>query len=383
MSASRRKKRGPGEGSVYKDKSRGGWRWKGPRDEYGHREEGRAKTYEDARIALKRAVDRHDEGLASRGAKQSLEQYLTGWLRETVPLSVGESSEVIYRRVVGRHIVPSIGRVRVADLQPRHVRTLQGDLRAKGLAPASIEQAQAILRSALEDARVVHNLIQHNAARDVPAPRSRAQPVNRWTDDEVARLLKAARGERLEAFYVLAAYTGLRLGELLGLQWEDVDFEGRRLRVRTQLQRRRGEGLVLVELKSDASRRDLPLGKACIEALHAHRERQEDERAAADGWADAPAGLVFTTGTGRGIGKEYVNSRLFHRIRDRASVPEHPFKTFRATVPTMLAEAGVSPKVVQEYLGHADIATTLKFYTAVSDESKAQAAEVVAGRLEF
>ena len=117
-------------------------------------------------------------------------------------------------------------------------------------------------------------------------------------------------------------------------------------------------------------------------ALEQHRAQQAAERARADEWADEPSGLVFTTGTGRGLGKEYVNSRLFHRIRDRAGVRAYPFKTFRATVPTMLAEAGVSPRVVQELMGHADITTTLRYYTAVSPESKKEAAEQVAERLE-
>lgn len=162
-----------------------------------------------------------------------------------------------YRQHVDQHLVPSLGRVRLAKLGPQHVRQLHTDLRGKGLSPATVGRVHATLRKALSDA-AADELVVRNVAKIVPPPtasRSEARPL---TLAQARALLDEVRNTRHEAAYVLMLTVGLRLGEVLGLRWSDVDLEAGELRVRRQLRRVDG-ALVFSDPKSSRSRRSVSL----------------------------------------------------------------------------------------------------------------------------
>jgi integrase len=181
--------------------------------------------------------------------------------------------------------------------------------------------------------------------------------------DETRRLLEAAGGDRLEAFYVLAVHTGMRQGEMLALRWQDVDLENAVVSVRRTLTRSGGR-VVFGEPKTNKSRRSIRLTQQAVEALRSHLERQlRDMEILGDRYQDQ--GLVFTTDTGAPINPSNLRQRSYAPLLKRAGLPHMRFHDLRHTCATLLLSRGVHPKFVQELLGHATIAITLDTYSHV------------------
>jgi integrase len=173
---------------------------------------------------------------------------------------------------------------------------------------------------------------------------------------QVVALLKAAKGTRFEALYVLAVTTGLRQGELLGLQWEDIDFTGAKAHIRHGLQQL-GDRRWLAEPKTARARRVVNLPAMAVAALRSHRRHMLAE--------GHPHGLVFCDTRGGSVRKSNLVRRSFKPILERAELPPIRFHDLRHTAATLLFKQGVHPRVVQELLGHAQIAVTLDTYSHV------------------
>src|SRR5262249_8267230 len=140
------------------------------------------------------------------------------------------------------------------------------------------------------------------------------------TPDQARTLLDAAQGDRLEALYGVALACGLRMGEILGLSWQDLDLEHARMAVSQALQRQKGRGLVLGETKTDRSRRTIGLPAPLVTALRAHRVRQLEERLAAGSrWHDQ--GFVFASRLGTALEPRNLH-RAFKRMLKRAGLPD-------------------------------------------------------------
>jgi integrase len=191
---------------------------------------------------------------------------------------------------------------------------------------------------------------------------------------EAKQLLAAAEDDRLGALYSVALALGLRQGEALGLSWEDIDFESRRLHVRHGLQRIAGE-LRLVEPKTRQSRRTIAMPGVVIDALQHHKARQTKERLLAGRrWSDT--GLVFTSTIGTPI--EVGNlRRSFWKLLDRAGLPRMRFHDLRHSCASLLLVQGVPARVVMETLGHSNISITMDTYTHVLPELQRQAADAM------
>ena len=180
---------------------------------------------------------------------------------------------------------------------------------------------------------------------------------------ETRRLLEAARGDKLEALYVLAVHTGMRQGELLALKWQDVDLENGKLSMRRTLTKSGGR-LLMGEPKTKKSRRTISLGAGAIRALRAHLARQmEDVQRLGDLYRDE--GLVFASKVGTLINPTNLRKRSFASLLKRAGLPPIRFHDLRHTCATLLFGCDVHPKRVQELLGHANIAITLDTYSHV------------------
>jgi integrase len=167
-------------------------------------------------------------------------------------------------------------------------------------------------------------LVTRNVAAQVKAPPLIRDRRPDLTVEDAKRLLNSIRGERLEAFFVLAFTTGLRRGELLALRWEDVDLSSRQLRVRQALQRADGK-LRMVESKTTTSRRTVVLPKLAIRHLREHRKRQTAQRLKL-GEARREHGLVFASTIGTPIEPRNINRR-WDELRERAGLDGSGFTT--------------------------------------------------------
>ncbi len=193
-----------------------------------------------------------------------------------------------------------------------------------------------------------------------------------WTAEQVAAFFDATLEQPAHAVYVLAFTTGMRVGELLGLTWADVDLDAGRLTVQRALQRQNEAGLVFVTPKSARSRRTILLSRRAIDALALHRDRQAfQRRAAGDGWRDR--GLVFTNLTGGPLDPSWQRETFYQTLKS-AGLPKIRLHDARHTAATLLLGRGVHPKIVSEMLGHATIGLTLDTYSHLLPAMHQQAA---------
>jgi integrase len=167
---------------------------------------------EVAEKLTKAMVDRYG-GLVFDSGTLTVGEYLDRWITGSLPNTVRQSTYVRYEGLVRNHIKPAIGRVKLKALTPTHVRALYREKLEK-LSPRSVNYIHVTLHKALKQA--VHDgLVPRNVTDAVKVPQAHREEINPLSLTQVKTLLSAARGDRLEALYVLAVHTGLRQGELL------------------------------------------------------------------------------------------------------------------------------------------------------------------------
>ena len=324
-----------------------------------------------ARLAAERTGrDDHTRSL-SFGA------YLT---RQWLPgkrVMLAASTYAGYHRNVQRHILPSLGRIGLRQLRPHHLDALYDRLLhpadGAGLAPKTVYEVHLVIRGALTDA-VRRGLLSRNVALVAHAPRLRSIPrveQQAWTADELQVFLRAAAGHRLFAAFWVAAFTGMRRNELLGLRWDDFDAAKATLSI--------NRGLVAIGYdlhetrgKTPNARRRIDLDPTTIGVLTAWRDWQHTEQQAV---GIEPSGRMFTDGDGTAI-HPHALSQAFERIARRASVRVIRLHDVRHTHGTLLIAAGVPVKVVSERLGHASPTFTIETYQHVLPGMQADAAHV-------
>ena len=329
------------------------------------------RSREDVRRKLDEVQSSRDAGTFSDGGGLSLGAYLDQWLDQVVKPSVRPWTYLGYEVNVRLHIKPSLGNRPLDRVTPMDVQGLMNRKTREGLSPKSVRHIRATLRAALNQA-IKWDLLTRNAATRVEPPRLVPYEIRPFTPEEARQFLDHIRGDRLEALYSVALTMGLRQGEALGLRWRDIDLDRGHLRVTNQLQRVDSR-LVLVEPKTRGSRRTIVMPASIGVALRVHRQRQLLERdRAGKSWTDEE--LVFSTPSGGPLEGTTV-TRRFHELLDQAGLPQRRFHDLRHSCATLLLVQGVSPKVVQELLGHSDIAMTMNTYSHVIPELRRDAAD--------
>jgi integrase len=336
-----RARRGHGEGSVYKS----GDRWVAQIEAGRHPDTGRRRYARAARRTKPEALRALDELRRQVTAGVALDRtltvgaYLDRWVDEVLPYSgVAQSTVDKYRWVVDHWLKPHIGTVRLDKLTPAHVQTMLRQLDKAGKSARTRAQARTVLRKALAHAQRTE-LVHRNAAALAAAPRLTRGTSDALTADEAAKVLAAATGHRLEHLAVLALRLGMRRGELLALDWSDVDFKVGELTVRAG--------------KTADAARTLPLVAGTADVLRPRRG----------------VGPVFTTGAGNRLGGRQALD-IWHGWTKAAGLGVRRFHASRHTAATLMLERGVPLEVVSAILGHASLAITSDIYARVGADAK-------------
>ena len=288
--------------------------------------------------------------------------FIEQWLNDSVRGSVRQSTYQRDESLSRVHIIPVLGKKKLKTLNPADVQRFYRAKLDSGLSSATVHKLHVILHKALKQA-LRWGLVPRNVADDVDAPKVHKEEVTPLTTEEARKLLETARGERLEALYVVAIQSGLRQGELLALKWEDIDLEARTLQVRRTLTRNGGQ-LAVGSTKTAKARRTVKLTREATEALQNHLAQQLVEiDKAGEVWQEN--GLVFCTSKGTLINPTNLRRRSLAPLLQRAGLPAIIFHQLRHTAATILLLKNVNPKVVSELLGHASIAITLDTYSHV------------------
>lgn len=381
-------RRSRGEGALFK-RSDGRWEGQILVDTLGGRRR-RKSLYgaTKAEVVEKLAAERRclRAGLPPTDGRQRTEDYLRWWVNHVVPATVSAASQRTYAAHVEHYLIPALGSVPLVKLAPAHVTQLM-DLMASGslgrgsrpLATATQAQARKVLGRALRRA-MAEGLVDRNVAQLADGPKVRSRVGRGLSSAELASLMSAMKGERLEAAFLVQLGLGLRLGELLGLQWGLVDLSAGVVAIRHQLQRQPREGLALAELKTTSSRRNLVLPGELASVLRRWGARQSRERLRrGSAWAN-PLDLVFTTPVGTPIDASNYRREL-KRVARQAGLGELRTHDLRHTAGSMLFAAGLPMKVISEHLGHSSERVTADLYVHTVDASRRAVAESMSALL--
>lgn len=398
--ARKRKRRAPGEGGIYERKERGTWTasvvtsydpetGNPQRRVKNHSTMAEARAWliqQQAALASGRTLGEnatllevYEEWLANGKAVGGRDQ--RGWKSATVST---------YESTLGRYVLPALGRKRARDITPANVQRLLADLARGGASPATRRRVRSYLSLVLGQAARL-GTIPSNPVSRVPAPPRPDTPIQRWSEDEIGKIVRTClEVDDQTARYVLVALgTGFRTEELLGMTWSSVDLNDRTItmsRVATEV-----EGRIEVredDGKSPAALRVVPVDLITVGALIRQREHvlrlrelraEFDERRAVAGqsrlgWADPE--VVFPTSVGTVVGRSALRAR-FNELQAAAGVTHIKLYATRSTHGSFLADAGVNLHALAERLGHTDPRFTAKVYLRGSSSAHRAVADKV------
>jgi integrase len=327
----------------------------------------------DAERALTKLLHEVDTGQAVVDGKTPLGGFLADKWLPHMRTQVRPKTWQRYEGAIRLHVAPTIGLVRLAQLRPTHVQRVLDVMTEAGCSAASVHKTYRVLASALTQA-VRWRILAVNPAAGVRPPRDERRELSVPDAAEVRKLLDAAARTSYELPLLLAATTGMRRGEVLGLRWQSVDLDAGSLAVTTTLQRVRGE-TVFVAPKTDRSRRKISLPAVTVDALKRHRKEQAERRLLLGAaWVDSD--LVVDRGDGEHLDPDTLSTG-FRRAAKAAGLEGARLHDLRHSYATTLLAAGVNVKVVSEALGHARTAFTMDVYAHVLPTMGEQAASAI------
>lgn len=365
---SKKARRGRGEGAIYWRESRKRWVAELPLED-GKSKYFTGKTYAEAQRKLNHAKLEQQQGKLATGPKQTVKQFLEHWLEHVHRPNIRVNSYRIYRQLLDNHLLPALGQHQLQRLSPQHIDELYAQKRKDGFAPETIRAMHRLLRRALQDA-VRWSLVSNNVCDKVTPPRQVKFEAQALSAEQVKQLLEAAKGSQIEVLLTLALTTGMRVGEMIALRWDDIDFQDGSLQVRHTVsrvgKRFQPDGLVENEPKTESSRRKIVLPHFVLEALKRHREQQAGVREKAGaGWQEKD--IVFANHLGGFLERANINTMLKGLLK-QAALPEIRIHDLRHSAATILLKMNVNPKQVQVLLGHSSIVITMDRYSHVQPD---------------
>lgn len=364
------KRRGRGEGAIYK-KAENVWCAQLTTGYDGNATRKRryvyGKTKADVQKKLLELQTALSSGSLADPKRMRVADYLKHWLEDVARPAVRAGTYVNYEMLIRNHIAPYIGGIQLASLQPSHIQNMYSRLEKDGKSPRTREHAHATLRRALSQA-VRWGYMQRNVCDIVDKPRVAKKPMNCLTAEQARSLIEAAVDDRFYALYILALSTGMRMGELFGLQWSDIDLHTGALSVQRTAGELRGK-IEIGEPKTAKGRRKIELPRMAVEALRKHRQQTLSEGLFLE-W-------VFCDTTGNILRKSNFRKRSYLPLLKKVNIQKLRFHDLRHTAATLLLSKGVHPKIVQERLGHAQIGVTLDTYSHVLPSMQKEAAAIL------
>ena len=333
------------------------------------------------------AVSAFSDGAVSI-CDDTLVRYLSYWL-DTVKSSLAPGSVTEYTRLlrlVTAYFNENFPNLKLKDVTALHIQQYYNHLHNKGLKGKTVRCYHSFLHSAFKYAVKV-DLILFNPTERVELPRKEKFEGTFYTKEELEQLFEVFKGDRLELVIHIAAYYGLRRGEILGLNWDSIDFDKKTITIRRKVSgsylNGSGEKLHIEnQLKTAASIRTFPLIPH-IEKMLKERKRLEEyySKLLGDSFDRTFDGFVCRDNTGKLITPNYVSSH-FKTVLSKNKLKPLRFHDLRHSCASLLVANGVPMKGVQEWLGHANYTTTANYYSHLDYSSKIESAEKIARLLD-
>lgn len=346
-------------------------------DKFGKRKSKRSKKLQEVRqwIADATYIDEHSD------LDQATDMLVDAWFDYWISIkkkTVRPNSVRNYIERYERNIKGVIGKKLLTEVKPIHCQKIFSDMADEGYKTTTIYQIRIALYNMMDFAKendvIINNPCKKSVKSDMGKPSDKKEAL---TIDVQKKFLEGATGQSYENQYRFVLQTGLRTGELVGLKWDDIDFENRTLTISRTMEFRYKVGEWRVgPPKSKSGYRTIPLTDEAIRILKAQKEKNSKIKVINMEWADQ----VFLCRKGEPVKNSAYDTALF-KICDKVGIKRFSMHVLRHTFATRCIEAGMMPKTLQKILGHSNIGIMMNLYVHITEDEKNKEIDLVADAL--
>jgi integrase len=324
-------------------------------------------NYQEAEDQLDEMIHQLKHGNFVKPTKLTVREHFNQWLDSYVTPNLSPATVDLYRTVVKKHVLPSLGDIVLAELKPHTIQKIYSEKLKSGLSNRTVQIIHSILHKGLENA-VKTGLILRNPMVAVECPKSQRPEMITMNETDIHLLLEFARSSPYYSLFYTLLFTGMRRSEALALKWADVDLLLLKVSVNKSLSYlntpKDGSRILLKQPKTKKSRRNISITPSNAVVLREHHQKQDEMRQSLGQPLLKDDDFVFSDIRG----KPYLPNSVTHawiKLVRRCGLNGIKLHSARHSHASLLMKQGVHPKIVQERLGHASISTTLDLYSHV------------------
>lgn len=332
------------------------------------------RTVEELRTKVKKKEKQVEAGIYHTNDRITLNQYFKEWIDQK-EMTLKESTIMIYENAYHANIEPVLGRYRLRDIERRQIVSMLNNIAKSGRIGAA-KYTKTLIGSILKTA-VTDDVVVRNVAAGIPPIRDERPPARETvhrelTEEELKAFFSLVKNSLYYNHFRFMLYTGTRVGECCGLQWQDIDWLRKIIHIRRTVTRdRKGRYILGKTTKTKKSRRDIPINPSILEVLGEQWERYVGTHEVVN-----MMDLVFPGEQGKQSGAGAVGEVLRYTVRKgrKQGIYIEPFgvHAFRDTFASRAIRAGIPPNTLKEILGHTSLAMTMDLYAHVSREDKVE-----------
>ena len=351
-------------------------------DRFGKRQELYDRNLAELKRKLNTAIYDDERGYSVIDNSITLSEWFKSWMEIHKYMVIRNNTKMYYIQIFTKHIEPTLGNKKLKNITQLDVKSLLKELDQNGYQYETQNKVRIMLLDMFDKA-MVDNYVLKNPCKGIKLVRDEKKDIRVFTREEQAEFFDCCKGTFYDNLFIVAISTGLRQGELCALTWDDIDFENKEISVTKTLLYQKLEGDTQKEFhinppKTKTSKRTVPISKQCEIALkkqYIQRNNIMSKKSAKP--LEGFENLLFTTKFGTPICDQIMIDAI-KRIVDEINLCKDELEQFETFTPhcfrhsfaTRCFEAGIPPKTVQTYLGHASLQMTMDLYTAVLPNQK-------------
>lgn len=354
--------------NSYRLRVSGGYTGEGKRITYKKTIQAKNKTEAQKELAL--FIAEIETGQALSAKKMRFRDYSDFWINNYAIPNLSPKTYERYKSMLKARILPYLGNMYLDKIQPMQLMYLYQELSESTYVRKNVSHKLSS-KTVLEHHRLLHSMLQqavywqmipYNPASRVRPPKAKKPNINFYDDAQTIALIKALEGEELKfrVIILLTIFTGLRRGEVLGLEWQDINFKNSSLTVRQASQYVSSIGIYTKDPKTETSNRIISIPESIIKLLKEYQKEQLKTRLRlGKEWIET--NRLFVQWNGAPMHPDTI-TKWFRQFLEDKNLPHITFHGLRHTHATLLISQGLDVRTVSNRLGHAQTSTTLNIY---------------------